>query len=241
MSLSRSLNRPIGPGRPLQLRPQLVRQRRPGLDQILPRATQRPERLSPVAIGLQHPEAMTVVRASSHNTNASNRSDLPPETLNLGPAAATWLGCSARPATHVQQPLDQHPVRALIATSSTRAHERAAQRPQPGLVARERARQHRSPASSLISTSCFSTPSRRPRNTTFHRYSSWSGLHSAPTTRYRAGAHRLALNGATSCAARAPHPAEGLVLCWPSARQARKALPRAVRPTRPTHPQPQYQ
>jgi hypothetical protein len=35
------------------------------------------------------------VRASSHSTNASNRSDLPPETRKRARVAATWLGCSA--------------------------------------------------------------------------------------------------------------------------------------------------
>ena len=34
------------------------------------------------------------VRASSHKTNASNRSDLPPETRKRARVAATWLGCN---------------------------------------------------------------------------------------------------------------------------------------------------
>ena len=38
---------------------------------------------------------MVIGRASSRSTNASNRSDLPPETRNRARVAATWLGCSA--------------------------------------------------------------------------------------------------------------------------------------------------
>ena len=93
------------------------------------------------------------------------------------------------PQPHVQQPLDQHPVRALDRHQlDAVAHERAAQRPQPGLVVRERARQQ--PLARLVADQHV-VLLRRPVDarviTTFHRYSSWSGLHSAPTTRYRCG------------------------------------------------------
>ena len=50
------------------------------------------------------------VRASSQSTNASNRSDFPPETRNRSRAAATWLGCRGQHSQpRVQPPLDQQP------------------------------------------------------------------------------------------------------------------------------------
>ena len=57
---------------PIQLRAELVGERDPRADQILPRSDQRPHRLGRVRVGLQHPEAVMSVRASSHSTNRSN-------------------------------------------------------------------------------------------------------------------------------------------------------------------------
>jgi hypothetical protein len=42
--------------------------------------------------GRQRPEGWLLVRASSHSTSASKRSDLPPAGRNRARAAATWLG-----------------------------------------------------------------------------------------------------------------------------------------------------
>jgi hypothetical protein len=83
------------------------------------------------------------VRASSHSTNASKRSDLPPAARRRGRAAATWLGCSASsrsPASSSRS--TSSPSGRSIATNVTFNRTSVRHKdPQPLLIVRERARQ----------------------------------------------------------------------------------------------------
>ena len=82
------------------------------------------------------------VRASSHKTNASNRSDLPPDTRNRARVAATWL--DAKPALAAPRRATARPAAHQAARSRQlhlQPHQLAAQRPQPVLIVRERRRQ----------------------------------------------------------------------------------------------------
>ena len=81
---------------PLKLGTQLVSQRRPCADEILPRPGQRPQRLGLIAIGLEHPEAVMVGARQLAEHERVKPIGLPARDPNRSRAAATWLGCNGR-------------------------------------------------------------------------------------------------------------------------------------------------
>src|ERR1700757_2207486 len=141
MGLSRSVNRPIGPG---QKRSSSERNWLQTATRVLTRSSRARVRACSALVwsesGSSTRKRWLSVRASSQSTNASNRSDLPPETRNRARVAATWLGCNASTRNPcVQQPLDQQPIGPLDRDQlHLEPHPRPAQRPQPSLVMRER-------------------------------------------------------------------------------------------------------
>ena len=176
---------------PLELGAQLVAQRRARRHEILPPAAQRSERLGLVAVGLEHPEAAMIVRASSHSTNASKPPDLPPETPNRGRAAVTWLGCKAStrsPASSSRS--TSTPSGRSIATSSTfkRTSWRHSDRSPASSCANDAAKAPPRPRSAGPRRAS-QTPSRRPRNYLPSLSPRWSGLHNARPRGTVAGAH----------------------------------------------------
>ena len=124
----------------LELGAQLVTKRLPRLDQVLAPAAQRLQRLGLIAVRLQHPEAVVVgarqlaqhervepvgLAARWPESRAGRRHLVGVQRQHLEPG--------------VEQPLDQHPVRALDRDQlNLEAHKLATQRLQPRLIMGER-------------------------------------------------------------------------------------------------------
>ena len=104
------------------------------------------------------------VRASSHSTNASNRSDFPPAARNRARVAATWLGCigsTRSPASSSRS--TSSPSGRSIATSSTFSRTSARHNARnPFSSCANVAANSSSPVSSLTSTSCLSAAQSTP-------------------------------------------------------------------------------
>jgi hypothetical protein len=128
---------------PFELGAQLVAQPNPGLHQILSAAAQRPQRLGLVTVGLEHAKAMAVGSGELAQHERVEPVGLAARDPKPGPGGSDLVGMQGQhPQTGVQQPLNQQPVRALDRDQlHLQAHQRAAQRPQPCLVVRERGRQ----------------------------------------------------------------------------------------------------
>jgi hypothetical protein len=127
----------------LELCSQLIGQRDPALDKILARASHRSQRLGLIAVGLEHPEAMVIGArqlAQHKRVEAIGLAARRPEPRTC---RGDLVGMQRQqPQAGVQQALDQQPVRPLDRDQRHfHAHERAAQRPQPLLIVRERGRQ----------------------------------------------------------------------------------------------------
>ena len=128
---------------PLELGPQLVDQRRPGTDQILPPAGQRPDRLRGIRIGLQHPEAMMIGPRQLAQNERVKPIGLAARHAEPVTGRRHLVGVQRQhPQARVQEPLDHQPVRPLHRDQlHPQPHQRPAQRPQPPLVMRERSRE----------------------------------------------------------------------------------------------------
>jgi hypothetical protein len=123
---------------PLKLRTQLVSQRGPCADEVLPPAGQRPQRLGLIAVRFKHPEAMIVsARQLAVRTRQSGRTSRPTRESDRGPPLPGW---DATPTPATPRPTAARPA-ARRATRSRPAL--AAQGPQPLLIVRERRRQQR--------------------------------------------------------------------------------------------------
>ena len=174
-----------------KLSPQLVDQRGPGAHQILSCSGQRSERLGLIRIGLEHPEAVVIGPRQLAQHERVEPIGLPAR----GPEPITrrrdLVGMQRKdPQPRVQQPLDQRPVGPLDRDQRHLVtHEGAAQAPHPGLVVRERRGQDL--LARLISDHHVVLLGRPidARIGTSHHFNSISrsGLHSAPTERYRCG------------------------------------------------------
>jgi hypothetical protein len=125
---------------PLQLGAQLIGERHPGRDQVLAPAAQRPQRLGLVAVGLEYPEAMVIGSRELAQHEAVEPVGLATRGSEAGAGCRDLVGVDRQhPQPRIEEPLDQHPVRALDRDQlDLQAHERAAQRPQPRFVMRER-------------------------------------------------------------------------------------------------------
>ena len=125
---------------PLQLGPQLVDQRRPGTDQILPPAGQRPDRLRGIRVGLEHPEAMMIGPRELAQHERVKPIGLAARHAKPVTGRRHLIGVQRQhPQPRVQQPLDHQPVRPLHRDQlHPQPHQLPAQRPQPLLVMRER-------------------------------------------------------------------------------------------------------
>ena len=128
---------------PLKLGTQLVGQRRPRADEILPPAGQRPQRLGLIAIGLEHPEAVIVGARQLAEHERVKPIGLPARDPKSIASRRDLVGMQGQdPQPRVQQPLHQQPVRPLDRDQlDLQAHQRPAQRPQPLLVVHKRGRQ----------------------------------------------------------------------------------------------------
>ena len=99
---------------PLKLGTQLVSQRRPCADEILPRPGQRPQRLGLIAIGLEHPEAVMVGARQLAEHERVKPIGLPARDPKPIASRRNLVGMQRQdPQPRVQQPLDQQPVRPL--------------------------------------------------------------------------------------------------------------------------------
>lgn len=175
---------------PLKLGAELVAQRGPRADQVLPRAGQRPQRLGLIGIGLEHPEAVMIGAGQLAQHERVEPIGLPARHAKPIPSRRDLIGMQRQhPQTRVQQPLDQQPIRPLDRDQlHPQPDQLPAQRPHPLLVMRERRREqlltrrisdahivlHRRPINPGAITHLGSLLGRRR-------------LHSAPTTRYRCG------------------------------------------------------
>ena len=131
----------IAPGpEALQLCAQLVAQRRARLHEILPAAAQRPQRLGLVAVGLKYAEAMVIGAGELAQHERVEPVRLAARDAEPRAGRGDLVGMQGEhPQPGVQQPLDQHPVRALDRHQlHVQPHQLAAQRPQPRLVMRKR-------------------------------------------------------------------------------------------------------
>ena len=124
----------------LEFGAELVRERDPGLDQVLTRAGQRPQRLGLIAVGHQDAEAVAV-----GPRELAEHERVEPIRFAAGGAKPRAGGGDLvgmdrhHPQPGVQQPLDQDSVRPLDRDQRhLQTHKRVAQRDQPALVVRER-------------------------------------------------------------------------------------------------------
>ena len=127
---------------PLKLGTQLVGQRRPRADQVLPPASQRPQRLGLIAVGLQYPEAVIVGTRQLAQHERVKPIGLPARDPKPIAGRSDLVGMQRQhPQPRVQQPLDQQPVRPLGRDQlNLQPHQRPAQRPDPLLVVHKRRR-----------------------------------------------------------------------------------------------------
>ena len=177
---------------PGKLSAQLVDQRGPGADQILSCPGQRSERLGLIRIGLEHPEAVPVGPRQLAEHERVESIGLPARSTEPITRRRDLVGMQRQdPQPRVQQPLDQQPVGPLNRNQPHPVtHKGATQAPHPGLVMHERRRQDL--LARLISNQHI-VLLRRPVNarigTSHQNFNSISrsGLHGAPTERYRCG------------------------------------------------------
>ena len=179
------------------------------------------------------------MRASSQSTNASNRSDFPPETRNRSRAAATLFGCKAstrRPASSSRS--TSSPSGRSIATSPTSIRtsiRHSAVRPFSSCA--YVALSSSSPVSSATSTSCVcdaqSIPAYRHAILTLHRRVAFTAPRPGGTV---AGAHRqgprsLGLRPVAACGTSPPSGRAGLWQALHERASNRGPLPAAVEAT----------
>src|SRR5450755_539541 len=140
------------------------------------------------------------VRASSHSTKQSNRSDFPPEARKRSRAALTWLGCSANTCTPASSSRSTStPSGRSIATTSTSKHTNASHNAVIPLSSCANVSPSNAlPASSAIRTSCFSDaqsiPAQLPTDPPSGRFDKRPDLEVPLRVLID-----KALNGATSC------------------------------------------
>ncbi len=99
---------------PLELGPQLVHDPRVRSDKILPRPSQRPDRLGRVRVGLKHPEAVMVGARELAQHERVKPIGLPardPKPVTSGRDLVRVQRQHLQPG--IEQPLDQQPVRSL--------------------------------------------------------------------------------------------------------------------------------
>ena len=127
----------------LELGAQLVGERHPALDEILPRASQCPQRLGLIAVGLEHPETMVIGARQFAQHERVEAIGLPARGPEARTGGGDLIGMQRQqPQPRIQQPLDQQPIRPLDRDQRhLHPHQRAAQRPQTLLIVRERGRQ----------------------------------------------------------------------------------------------------
>jgi hypothetical protein len=158
------------------------------------------------------------VRASSHSTNASNRSDLPPETRNRSRAAATLFGCNANtrsPASSSRS--TSSPSGRSIATSPTSSRTSVRHNAvSPFSSCAKVTATTSAPVSSATSTSCFSDAQSIPayRQPILHLFRSLA--FTAPRPRgtvadaHRQGPHSSGLRPVAACGTSPPSGRAGL-------------------------------
>jgi hypothetical protein len=150
---------------PLELGAQLVGQRHPGLHEILSRASQCPQRLGLIAVGLQYPEAMVVGARQLAQHERVEAVRLAARGAEPGAGGGDLVGMQRQkhrsPASNRRS--TSSPSGRSIATNVTfiRTSVRHSDRSPFSSCANEAANSS-SPASSCTTTSCFSDAQSTP-------------------------------------------------------------------------------
>ena len=173
----------------LKLGAQLVAQRHARLHQILAPAAQRPQRLGLIAVGLKHPEAVMVGARQLAQHERVEPVGLAARGAEPRAGGRDLVGMQRQhPQPGVQQPLDQQPVRAARSRPASRSGARAGGTATAAPPHHARTSRPAAPRPPLLHEHVVLL--RRPIDArvvlpigTPLR----SGLHSAPTRRYRCG------------------------------------------------------
>jgi len=209
------------------------------MHEILSRTGQRTERLSGVAVRLEHPEAMMIGPGELAQHERVEPVGLPTAAAKARACRRGLVGVDRdHGQPRVQQPLNQHAVGSLDRDPlNLHPHECAAQRPEPCLVVRERSRQQLlARLTGDVHVVLLRRPNPPQRNCPSRSSPCWSDSSTAPrpggtvAVAHRQGPPR----GYVLLPLAAPHHRrEGLVLQRPSTGPAPKALTRRrSRPTR---------